>query len=86
MVVNYRVIRLVPISNKNSVIAIGIWEGDWNSWATEDSDASKTTSGLVECKRWEIIKASYLVLDLENVCKVLSWRNWACGSDNTIFI
>ena len=83
--IDYRVIGLVPISNKNSVIPSRIWEGNWNLWSAKDPDPSKTTSSLVECKRGEVIEASYLILDLKNVCEVLSWWNRAGCSIYTIF-
>ena len=81
---DYRVISLVPISNKNGVITSGIWERNRNSWSTKDPDSSKTTSSLVKSKSREIIKASNLILHLENVCEVLPWGYWACCSIYTV--
>ena len=81
---DYRVISLVPISNKNGVITSGIWKWDRNSWPTKNPDSSKTTSSLVKCKRREIVKASNLILHLENVCEILPWGYWACCSIYTI--
>ena len=81
---DYRVISLVPISNKNGVITCGVWKWDRNSWPTKNPDSSKTTSSLVKCKRREIVKASNLILHLENVGEILPRGNWACCSIYTI--
>jgi len=82
----YRVVGQVPISNKNGVVTSRIIERNGDSRPTEDSDSSKTTSSLVESKRWEVVETSYLILDLENICKVLSRRNRARGPNDTILI
>jgi hypothetical protein len=81
---NYRVISLVPISNENSVITSGIWEGDRNPWPAKDPDSPKTTGSLVEFKRREVVKAPNLILHLENVCEVLPWGYWAFCSIHPI--
>lgn len=83
---DYIVIDLVPISNKKSEIISWGWEWDWNQWPAEDLDGSKATSCLVECKRWEIEEASYLIFDLKCVGVVLARRDRACGSINSILI
>ena len=82
---NYRLIRLVPISNENGVVLSRVRERYWDSRPAEDPDASKTSSSLMESKGREVVKATNLVFDLENVSEVLSWGNWAGCSINTIF-
>ena len=82
---DYRVIRFVPISDKNGIVTGRIREGDRNSGTAEDPNAAKTASSFVESKRREVVKASNLILNLKNVGKVLPRRNWTCGSENTIF-
>lgn len=85
MVYYYRVIGLVPISDKNSVIAGRIWEGNGNARSAKDPYSSKPTGCFVECKGREIVKATNLILHLKNVCKVLPRRNRASCSIYTIF-
>jgi len=82
---NYRVVGLVPISNEDSVITGGIVERDWNSGSAENPKASKSTGSFVECKRWEVVEASNLILHLKYVCEVPSWWNRTCCSRNPIF-
>jgi len=82
---NYRVVGLVPISNEDSVITSWIREWDGNSWSAENPNASKTASGFVECKGWEIVKTPNLIFDLKDVSKILPWWDGARCSKNTIF-
>lgn len=83
---DYRVISLVPIPNKNSVIASRFVEGNGDPGTAKDPDPSKTTSCLMESKRWEIIEAPNLIFHLKNVCEVSPrWYGTSC-SINTIFI
>jgi len=80
------VIDLVPISNKKTEITS--WVRKWNRdpWPAKDFDCSKTTSCLVECKRWEIEETSNLIFDLKGVCEVLPRRDGARGSINSILV
>ena len=82
---NYRVIRLVPVSNENSVVLSRVRERHWDSRPAEDPDPSKPSSSFVESKGREVVKATNLVFDLENVSEVLSRGNWAGCSIYTIF-
>lgn len=84
--VDYPVIDLVPISNKNRVIISWVWEWDRNPWPTKDFDGPKATSCLVEIKRWEVVEASNLIFDLKCVGEVLAWRDGACCPINSILI
>lgn len=81
---NYRVVGLIPISNKNSVIAGGVGEGHGDPRPAKNPDPTKPTSSLVECKRREVVKAPNLILHLENVGEVLPRGYWARGSIYTI--
>lgn len=81
-----RVVRSVPISDKNSVVPSRVRERNWDSRPAEDPDPSKSTSSFLEAKRGEVVEATNLVLDLQDVCEVLSWGNWACCSPYSIFI
>ena len=82
----YRVIGAVPVSDEKGVVTGGIREGDGDEGAAEDSDGAETTGGLVEGERGEIVKASNLILDLEDVGEVLSGRDGAGCSINTVFV
>lgn len=82
----YRVIGLIPVADEDGVVAGGIGKGDRNTGAAEDSDSAETAGGLVEGQRREIVKAADLILDLENVRKVLPGRDWARCSINTVFV
>lgn len=84
--ISYRMISLVPVADEDGVIAGGIREGNGNPGAAENSDSTKTTGGLVESERREVIEASDLIFHLENVSEVLPWRNWACCSVHTVFV
>ena len=79
-------IGLVPVADEDSVVAVGIGEGDRDPGAAEDSDAAETAGGLVEGQRGEIVKAADLILYLQNVREVLPWRDWARCSINTVFV
>lgn len=81
----YRVVGLVPVPNENSVITIRIRKWHWNPWSAKDSNASKTSTSFVKCKRWEVVKASNLILHLKYVSEILPWCNGARCSKHTIF-
>lgn len=76
----------VPISDKDGVITSGVGEWDRNFGPTQDSDASKPTSGFVERKGREIVKASNLIFHLKFVCVVFSRWDWAVCSINSILV
>ena len=82
----YLVISLIPISDKNRVIAGWVRKRDRNFRPTEDLDCSESTGGFVEGKRWEIVEATNLIFHLQFVGVVLSWWNWAVGSINSILV
>lgn len=84
--VDYLVIDLVPITNKKTVISSWFRKWDRDSWSAKDFDCTKTTSCLVESKRWEIEETSNLIFDLKCVGEVLPWRDGACRSINSILI
>lgn len=73
MRINYRVVRLVPIPNKNGVIPGRVRERNWNTRPAKDPDPSKSTSSLVECQRWEVVEAPNLIFHLKYVSEVLPW-------------
>lgn len=85
-VINYRMISLVPVADEDSVIARGIREGNGNPGATENSDPTETTGGLVEAEGREVIEASDLIFHLENVGEVFPWRNRACCSVHSVLV
>lgn len=60
----YRVIRLVPISDQDGVVSSRFIKWNRDSGTTKNSNATKTTSCFVKCKRREVVKASNLILDL----------------------
>lgn len=82
----YLVIDLVPITNKKGEITSWVWERDRDPWPAKDFDGSKTTSCLVESKRWKIEETSNLIFDLECVGEVLPRRDGTCGSINSILV
>lgn len=82
----YLVIDLVPISNKKGEITSWVREWDRDPWSAKDFDGTKTTSCLVESKRWEIEETSNLIFDLKCVGEVLPRRDGACGAINSILI
>jgi len=82
----YLVIDLVPITNKKTEITSWVRKWDRDSWSAEDFDCTKTTSCFMKSKRWEIEETPNLIFDLKCVCEVLPWRDWACGSINSILI
>ena len=79
-------ICFVPISDEESVISGGFWEGDGNERPAENSDSSEAAGSLVDSKRGEIEEATNLIFDLESVSGVVAWWNGACGSINPILV
>lgn len=79
-------VSLEPVSDKNSEIAGRVGERDWDSGPTEDPDASKSTSSLVESKGWKVVKATDLVFRLQNVSEVLARWDWACCAVHSILV
>lgn len=82
----YSVVRLVPITNENSVVTRRVRERNRNPGPAKDSDASECTSSLMECERREVIETTNLIFNLEHVSEVPSWGNWASCSIHTVFI
>lgn len=83
---HYRVINLVPITNKKCVIISWFRERNRNPWSAKDFDGSKTTSCLVKSKRWKIEEASNLIFDLKCVCEVLPRKDGTCCTINSILV
>lgn len=47
-IVTYSVIGFVPVADEDGVIAGGIWEGDGDPRAAENTDATESSGGFVE--------------------------------------
>ena len=82
----YRMISLVPVTDKDCIIPGRIRERNRNPRTAKNSDSTKPTGGLMEAKRREVIETSDLIFHLKNVSEVLPWRNGASCSVHTIFI
>lgn len=80
----YIVIGCVPISGKKPEVAVRGSERDRDARTTPDTDGSKGTSGFMEGKRREIVKATNLVFDLNYVGEVFAWWNWTCCPNYSI--
>lgn len=75
---------LVPVPNEQGDISIWCVEWDRNDGAVVDSNTSETTSSTLQAKGWEVKEAPNLVLDLEIVGPVPTWRYGAGCAENTI--
>lgn len=77
-------IGLVPVTDENSVVISGRRERNGDHWTARDTNTSETAGGFVKAKRWEVIEASDLILNLESVSVVLPRRDWAGRSVHSV--
>lgn len=80
----YRVVHLVPVPDEKRDVPIGRIEWDRDDRAVVDSDTSEPPRGTLHTKGWEVEEAANLVLDLEVVGPVPTWRYGAGGAENPI--
>lgn len=80
----YLVVAVVPIANKKSELSerCGIW--NWDDYSLRDVQSSETSGCSVKCGRREVHEGPDLILQLELVCPVRAWRDWALCPEHSI--
>lgn len=74
----------VPIPNEQGDVTVGLAEGYRHSSTVVDGDGAVPASSSLEAERREVEETADLVLELELVGPVPSWRDRAVGAGDAV--
>lgn len=72
-------IKVAPISNEDGEVIKWVCKGNGNDISIGNRDATESSCSLLKKQAWVVKKTTNLVFELNNVCPVSSWLNWAVG-------
>lgn len=79
-----RMVAGIPVTNQKNNIPLWLIKRNWNNFPVINNNRTKTTRHSLKIERWEVEKASNLILDLKLICPIPLRRDWTICSLDTI--